>query len=70
MISCCVAHKFLQNIGTLPNKQHRITHTAEWLQITPIQQYIIQEEINTHNGHSGCFLSNRGSQINKNCEEN
>ena len=25
VISCCVAHKFVHNIGTLSNKQHDIT---------------------------------------------
>ena len=31
MISCCVVHKFLQNIGTLSNKQHHVTHDVRWL---------------------------------------
>jgi len=36
VISCCVVNKFLQNIGTLSNKQHQltshhITHAAGWL---------------------------------------
>jgi hypothetical protein len=29
VISCCVVHKLLHNIGTLSNKQHHITH-AVW----------------------------------------
>ena len=31
VISCCVVHKFLQNIGTLSNKRHHITHAVGWL---------------------------------------
>jgi hypothetical protein len=29
--SCCVIHKFLQNIATLPKKQHHITYAVGWL---------------------------------------
>jgi hypothetical protein len=31
VISCCAVLKFLQNIGTLSNKQHHITHAVGWL---------------------------------------
>jgi hypothetical protein len=31
VISCCAVQQFLQNIGTLSNKQHHITHAVGWL---------------------------------------
>ena len=48
VISCCVVHSLPQNIVTLSNKQ---------LHIIPAPQYIIQEARNTHNVHSGVFLT-------------
>ena len=31
VISFCVIHKFIQNIGKLSNKQHQITHPVVWM---------------------------------------
>ena len=72
VISCCVAHKFLQNLGTLSNKRHHITSghiTSHMLQdgnqITPTPEYIIYEKMNKHNGHSGVFLTEQTWFTNK-----
>ena len=55
VFSSCV----IQNICTLSNKKHHtITHMLQDVrQITPTHEYIIEEAMNTHNGHSGVFLT-------------
>jgi len=50
VISCCVVRKFLQNIGTLSNKQHHITQDIGWL-----PNYINTRIYNLgSNGHTKC----------------
>jgi len=56
VVSCYVAKKFLQNIGTLSNK-HNITNALESLPNYTNTTIYNKEAINTPNGHADVFLT-------------
>jgi len=52
-ISCCVVHKFPQNIGTLSNKHHITSYNICYRMADKLHQN--QEAMDTYNGHSHVF---------------